>query len=94
MPFKGASPLISQESFVAPNATIVGNVTLGDESGVWYGSVVRGDENAVSIGSDTRSVGPEVGIGDDEVGGDASAGGSRSEKSGGEFHLVKVSLFI
>ena len=50
MPFKGASPLISQESFVAPNATIVGNVTLGDESGVWYGSVVRGDENAVSIG--------------------------------------------
>merc|ERR1719354_427649 len=51
-------------------------------------------ENAVSIGSDLRSVGPEVGMGDDEVGGDAGAGGSRSEKSGGEFHLVKVSLFI
>ena len=50
MPFKGAVPIISQESFVAPNATIVGNVVLGDESGVWYGSVVRGDENAVHIG--------------------------------------------
>jgi len=50
MPFKGASPIIAQESFVAPNATLVGKVTLGDESGVWYGSVVRGDENAVHIG--------------------------------------------
>jgi carbonic anhydrase/acetyltransferase-like protein (isoleucine patch superfamily) len=50
MPFKGASPIISQESFVAPNATLIGQVVLGDESGVWYGSVIRGDENAVHIG--------------------------------------------
>ena len=51
-------------------------------------------ENAVSIGSDGRSVGPEVGIGSDEVGGDAGAGGGRSKKGGGEFHLIKVTLLF
>ena len=50
MPFKRSVPIIAQGTFVAPNATIVGSVTLGDESGVWYGCVVRGDENAVKIG--------------------------------------------
>jgi len=50
MPFKGSVPIISQQCFVAPNATIVGKVVLGDESGVWYGSVIRGDENSVNIG--------------------------------------------
>ena len=43
-------PCIAQETFVAPNATLIGNVELDDESGVWYGTVIRGDENAVHIG--------------------------------------------
>ena len=39
---KGVSPIISHESFVTPNATTGGKVTLGDESRMWYGFAVRG----------------------------------------------------
>ena len=36
--------------FVAPNATVIGDVTLGRLSSVWYGAVLRGDINAIRIG--------------------------------------------
>jgi carbonic anhydrase/acetyltransferase-like protein (isoleucine patch superfamily) len=44
------SPDISRAAFVAPNATVVGDVTLGLDSSVWYGCVLRGDINAIVIG--------------------------------------------
>ena len=37
-------------SYIAPNATIVGDVTLGDQVSVWYGAVLRGDDGAIVIG--------------------------------------------
>lgn len=37
--------------FVAPGATVIGAVSLGDESSVWYGSVLRGDINRIIIGA-------------------------------------------
>ena len=37
-----ARPAISKTSFIAPNAAVVGNVTLAENTSVWYGSVVRG----------------------------------------------------
>lgn len=48
-------PIISpQVQFIAPNATIVGDVAIGALSSVWYGAVVRGDVNKVVIGERTN----------------------------------------
>jgi carbonic anhydrase/acetyltransferase-like protein (isoleucine patch superfamily) len=38
-------------AFVAPNATVMGHVTLGDQSSIWYGAVVRGDVERIEIGA-------------------------------------------
>ena len=44
-PLNDKRPQISSDSFVAPNATLVGDVTLGEGSAIYYGSVVRGLSN-------------------------------------------------
>lgn len=36
--------------FIAPNATVLGDVTLGNEIGIWYGAVVRADKDRIVIG--------------------------------------------
>tara|TARA_B110000208_G_scaffold72878_1_gene93867 strand:- start:362 stop:772 length:411 start_codon:yes stop_codon:yes gene_type:complete len=46
-----ASPKVSATSFVAPNSNVVGDVTLDDDSAVWYGATVRGDVGAVKVGA-------------------------------------------
>ena len=43
-----------KEVFIAPNATVIGDVQLGDESSVWFGSVIRGDRDYIRIGSRTN----------------------------------------
>ena len=40
--------------FVAPNATVVGDVTLGKDVNIWYGAVLRGDSGAIVIGEGTN----------------------------------------
>lgn len=40
--------------FVAPNASVIGRVTLGADASVWFGAVVRGDGNSISIGARTN----------------------------------------
>ena len=47
----GKIPNSSQATFIAPNATILGDVTLGAETSVWYGAVLRGDINSIEIGA-------------------------------------------
>ncbi|MEX2044937.1 MAG: gamma carbonic anhydrase family protein [Opitutus sp.] len=47
-------PDISRAAFVAPNAMVLGDVTLGDQSSVWYGCVLRGDINSIVIGDGTN----------------------------------------
>ena len=42
------------EYYLAPTATVVGDVTLGPQSSVWYGAVVRGDEDSITIGANTN----------------------------------------
>lgn len=46
----GKTPDLARAAFVAPNATVVGDVTLGARSSVWYGCVLRGDINSIVIG--------------------------------------------
>jgi carbonic anhydrase/acetyltransferase-like protein (isoleucine patch superfamily) len=41
-------------AFIAPGATVLGDVTLGADSSVWYGAVVRGDTERIVIGSATN----------------------------------------
>ena len=41
-------------AFIAPNATLVGDVTLGENASVWYGAVLRGDMGAITIGEGTN----------------------------------------
>lgn len=50
----GLSPTVSPlTAFVAPNASVIGDVTLGNNSSVWYGATVRGDVHKVTIGENT-----------------------------------------
>jgi hypothetical protein len=47
MPLYDLSPAILADAYVAPNATIIGEVLVGSESTIWYGAVLRGDLNAI-----------------------------------------------
>ncbi|XP_031500836.1 gamma carbonic anhydrase 1, mitochondrial-like [Nymphaea colorata] len=47
-------PSVDKEAFVAPSASLTGDVNVGPASSIWYGCVIRGDVNSVSIGSRTN----------------------------------------
>src|SRR6187551_3860276 len=51
LPVKGVLPTMGNNCFVAPNATIVGDVVMGDDCSVWFNAVVRGDVNLIRIGN-------------------------------------------
>ena len=55
LPFNGKSPVIHPSAFVAPTAVIVGDVTIGPESSVWFGAVLRGDDpdHGIVVGART-----------------------------------------
>lgn len=48
---KGKNPVWGADCYLAENATIVGDVTLGDECSVWFNAVVRGDVHYIKIGN-------------------------------------------
>ncbi len=50
----GVSPVFDGTVFVAPGATVIGAVSLGAESSVWYGAVLRGDINRIVIGAQSN----------------------------------------
>lgn len=45
------TPISGEECWFAPNATIVGDVEMGDECSVWFNAVIRGDVNSIRIGN-------------------------------------------
>jgi gamma-carbonic anhydrase len=47
---KDKNPNIGESCFIAPNATVLGDVRMGSESSIWFGAVVRGDLMPVIIG--------------------------------------------
>ena len=55
LPFRGRSPRVHASAFVAPTATLIGDVEVGPESSVWFGAVLRGDhpEHGIRIGART-----------------------------------------
>jgi len=54
LPFAGKHPKIHPSAFVAPTATIIGDVEIGPDTGIWYGVVIRGDVNEIRIGARTN----------------------------------------
>lgn len=51
IPFDGTLPTLGRDVFVAPGASVIGDVEIGDQSGIWYGCVLRGDVNEIRIGA-------------------------------------------
>jgi len=50
----GINPKFGENCFLAENATIIGDVEMGDHCSVWYGAVIRGDVNSIRIGNHTN----------------------------------------
>ena len=48
--FRNKTPHISSEAFVAETAALIGDVTIGPDSSVWYGAVIRGDCSPITVG--------------------------------------------
>jgi len=51
LPCRGNEPKLGQDCFIAPNATLVGDIIAGDECSFWFNSVVRGDVNSIRMGN-------------------------------------------
>ncbi len=51
LPVLGKSPTMGEKCYIAENATIVGDVQMGDECSVWFQAVVRGDVNFIKMGN-------------------------------------------
>ncbi|MBL4691019.1 MAG: gamma carbonic anhydrase family protein, partial [Rhodospirillales bacterium] len=49
-PFKGVRPTIHDSVFLAPTATVIGDVEIGEGTNIWCGCLVRGDMNVIRIG--------------------------------------------
>ena len=47
---RGFTPKIGKNCFIAENAAIIGDVTIGDDCSIWYSTVLRGDVNTIKIG--------------------------------------------
>lgn len=54
LPVLDKHPKWGDNCFIAPNATIVGDVSLGNNCSVWFNAVIRGDVNTITIGNDSN----------------------------------------
>jgi carbonic anhydrase/acetyltransferase-like protein (isoleucine patch superfamily) len=50
----GVTPRIAPDAFIAPTASIIGDVVVGSETGIWFHCHVRGDLNSIRIGARTN----------------------------------------
>jgi len=48
---RGFSPKIGKNCYLAENATVIGDVQMGDDCSIWFGAVLRGDVNPIRIGT-------------------------------------------
>lgn len=54
LPVLDKAPAWGRDCFIAPNATIVGDVNMGNNCSVWFNAVIRGDVNSITIGNDSN----------------------------------------
>jgi carbonic anhydrase/acetyltransferase-like protein (isoleucine patch superfamily) len=51
VPCRTITPKFGENCYLAPNATIIGDVEMGNDCSVWFNAVVRGDVNSIKIGN-------------------------------------------
>ncbi len=54
LPFGGRTPIVPATAFVAPGASVIGDVTLGEDVSIWFGAALRGDVNSIRVGARTN----------------------------------------
>ena len=54
VPFKGFVPKIASSAFIAPNATLVGDVEIGANASIWFGVILRGDGPGIRVGENSN----------------------------------------
>ena len=54
LPYKGKTPRIGKNVYIAPSAAVIGDVVIGDDASVWFGAVIRGDRDRITIGAATN----------------------------------------
>lgn len=54
VPFRSIAPIIPESAWVAPTATLIGRVVLGERASVFYGALLRGDIDSITIGEETN----------------------------------------
>ena len=51
IPVRGFTPTIGEGTFLAENATVIGDTVIGDDCSIWFNTVIRGDVNSIRIGN-------------------------------------------
>ncbi|MDQ7947264.1 MAG: gamma carbonic anhydrase family protein [Pedobacter sp.] len=54
LPVKDVLPKWGEDCYIAPNATLVGDVMMGNHCSIWFNAVIRGDVNSITIGNETN----------------------------------------
>lgn len=54
LPWEGKQPTVAATAWLAPGACVIGDVTIGEHSSIWFHAVVRGDVNSIWIGDETN----------------------------------------
>lgn len=52
--FEEQKPSLAKSAYIAPGAIIIGRVSVGEESSIWFNTVLRGDINSISVGNKTN----------------------------------------
>lgn len=75
MPLVASAPSVAESAWVAPSATLIGEVDVSGDASVWYGAVIRGDSGSVAIGEGSNVQDDAVlGSGDVSVGAGVTIG--------------------
>lgn len=51
---RGQKPIIGENCYLADNAAVIGDVTIGNNCSVWFGAVLRGDVNTITVGNNVN----------------------------------------
>lgn len=98
-PLDGVAPELHASSFVAPGAVVIGRVSIGVESSIWYGAVLRGDEEEIRIGDrsniqDGVVVHTTCGHGPAIIGSDVTIGQPRLQRHGSSSSTLSTKRLV
>ena len=93
LPFRGMTPKIADDAFVAETAVLIGDVEIGAGASVWYGCVLRGDGNKIRVGRNTNiQDGTVVHVNHDPAGDYRETGGGMPTHIGDDVTIGHLAL--